>query len=137
MDLDDLDPPAYELLRGSDDHDYRESRASGTRAGSAADSSENEADSQSTSVDRKDGGASPAIAAASPRTASWASSTLSRGTSHPSCRCRDSSHGPQECQKVFISLCTGKIKLFSSPQIQLWNLTREMFLGSQVVFFLW
>ncbi|CAL5013916.1 unnamed protein product [Urochloa decumbens] len=54
MDLDGLDP----LNSSEDRHDDRDSRASGTRAGSAADSSENEAESQSTSVDRKDGGKS-------------------------------------------------------------------------------
>nr|CAB3483709.1 unnamed protein product [Digitaria exilis] len=52
MDLDGLDP----LNSSEDRHDDRDSRASGTRAGSAAESSENEAESQSTSVDRKDGG---------------------------------------------------------------------------------
>ncbi|WVZ91829.1 hypothetical protein U9M48_037952 [Paspalum notatum var. saurae] len=52
MDLDALDP-----LNSSDDrHDDRDSRASGTRAGSAADSSENEAESNSTPVDMKGGG---------------------------------------------------------------------------------
>ncbi|CAO2211714.1 unnamed protein product, partial [Urochloa humidicola] len=54
MDLDGLDP----LNSSEDRHDDRDSRASGTRAGSAAESSENEAESQSTSVDRKDGGKS-------------------------------------------------------------------------------
>ena len=54
MDLDGLDP----LNSSEDRHDDRDSHASGTRAGSAADSSENEAESQSTSVDRKDGGKS-------------------------------------------------------------------------------
>ncbi|OEL31257.1 Transcription factor RF2b [Dichanthelium oligosanthes] len=52
MDLDGLDP----LNSSEDRHDDRDSRASGTRAGSAAESSENEAESQSTSADRKDGG---------------------------------------------------------------------------------
>ncbi|KAG0524246.1 hypothetical protein BDA96_07G194200 [Sorghum bicolor] len=54
MDLDGLDP----LNSSEDRHEDRDSRASGTRAGSAAESSENEAESQSTSVDRKDGGKS-------------------------------------------------------------------------------
>ncbi|CAO2177238.1 unnamed protein product [Urochloa humidicola] len=54
MDLDGLDP----LNSSEDRHDDRDSRASGTRAGSAAESSENEAESQSTSADRKDGGKS-------------------------------------------------------------------------------
>nr|CAB3481628.1 unnamed protein product [Digitaria exilis] len=54
MDLDGLDP----LNSSEDRHDDRDSRASGTRAGSAAESSENEAESQSASVDRKDGGKS-------------------------------------------------------------------------------
>lgn len=48
MDLDGMD------ALNSDDRD--DSRASGTRAGSAAESSENEAESQSTSAQRKDGG---------------------------------------------------------------------------------
>ncbi|XP_066352200.1 bZIP transcription factor 29-like [Miscanthus floridulus] len=52
MDLDGLDP----LNSSEDRHDDRDSRASGTRAGSAAESSENEAESQSTSADRKGGG---------------------------------------------------------------------------------
>jgi hypothetical protein len=56
MDLDGLDP----LNSSEDRHDDRDSRASGTRAGSAAESSENEAESQSTSVDRKDGAKSQA-----------------------------------------------------------------------------
>ncbi|GJN04171.1 hypothetical protein PR202_ga21695 [Eleusine coracana subsp. coracana] len=51
MDLDGLDP----LNSSEDRHDDRDSRASGTRAGSAAESSENEAESHSTSVERKDG----------------------------------------------------------------------------------
>ena len=51
MDLDGMD-----ALNSS--HDDRDSRASGTRAGSAAESSENEAESQSTSAERKDGGKS-------------------------------------------------------------------------------
>ncbi|CAM0911761.1 unnamed protein product [Alopecurus aequalis] len=54
MDLDGMDA----LNSSEDRHDDRDSRASGTRAGSAADSSENEADSQSTSAERKDGGKS-------------------------------------------------------------------------------
>ncbi|KAL6646282.1 hypothetical protein ACP70R_017890 [Stipagrostis hirtigluma subsp. patula] len=54
MDLDGLDP----LNSSEERHDDRDSRASGTRAGSAAESSENEAESQSTSADRKDGGKS-------------------------------------------------------------------------------
>ncbi|XP_062192322.1 bZIP transcription factor 29-like [Phragmites australis] len=54
MDLDELDP----LNSSEERHDDRDSRASGTRAGSAAESSENEAESQSTSVERKDGGKS-------------------------------------------------------------------------------
>ncbi|KAM0900482.1 hypothetical protein ACQ4PT_020615 [Festuca glaucescens] len=51
---------AYMDLDGMDalNSDDRDSRASGTRAGSAADSSENEAESQSTSAERKDGGKS-------------------------------------------------------------------------------
>ncbi|XP_062196078.1 bZIP transcription factor 29-like [Phragmites australis] len=50
MDLDGLDP----LNSSGERHDDRDSRASGTRTGSAAESSENEAESQSTSVERKD-----------------------------------------------------------------------------------
>uniref|UniRef100_A0A0E0LXK4 BZIP domain-containing protein n=1 Tax=Oryza punctata TaxID=4537 RepID=A0A0E0LXK4_ORYPU len=52
MDLDGM-----EALNSSEErHEDRDSRASGTRAGSVADSSENEAESHSTSVERKDGG---------------------------------------------------------------------------------
>ncbi|KAF0898281.1 hypothetical protein E2562_007135 [Oryza meyeriana var. granulata] len=54
MDLDGM-----EALNSSEDrHEDRDSRASGTRAGSVADSSENEAESHSTSVEKKDGGKS-------------------------------------------------------------------------------
>uniref|UniRef100_A0A0E0AYF2 BZIP domain-containing protein n=1 Tax=Oryza glumipatula TaxID=40148 RepID=A0A0E0AYF2_9ORYZ len=52
MDLDGM-----EALNSSEErHEDRDSRASGTRAGSVADSSENEAESHSTPVERKDGG---------------------------------------------------------------------------------
>ncbi|KAM3190108.1 hypothetical protein ACQJBY_068369 [Aegilops geniculata] len=53
MDLDGMDA----LNSSEDRHDDRDShsRASGTRAASAAESSENEAESQSTSAERKDG----------------------------------------------------------------------------------
>uniref|UniRef100_A0A0D9XAF3 BZIP domain-containing protein n=1 Tax=Leersia perrieri TaxID=77586 RepID=A0A0D9XAF3_9ORYZ len=52
MDLDGMD-----ALNSSDEpHEDRDSRASGNRAGSAAESSENEAESHSNSVERNDGG---------------------------------------------------------------------------------
>ncbi|KAG8087779.1 hypothetical protein GUJ93_ZPchr0010g11035 [Zizania palustris] len=51
MDLDGMDP----LNSSEERHEDRDSRASGTRAGSAAESSENEAESNSTSAERKDG----------------------------------------------------------------------------------
>uniref|UniRef100_J3MUY1 BZIP domain-containing protein n=2 Tax=Oryza brachyantha TaxID=4533 RepID=J3MUY1_ORYBR len=54
MDLDGM-----EALNSSEErYEDRDSRASGTRAGSVADSSENEAESHSTSMERKDGGKS-------------------------------------------------------------------------------
>ncbi|KAG8048139.1 hypothetical protein GUJ93_ZPchr0008g13441 [Zizania palustris] len=54
MDLDGMDA----LNSSEEQHEDRDSRASGTRAGSVAESSENEAESHSTSVEGKDGGKS-------------------------------------------------------------------------------